>query len=43
MADVVSIDAIGAVDTLRLGPSDDTLDEKRNDLPCPSLDLGRIV
>ena len=42
MADVVNVVTIGAVDILRLGPSDDTLYEKRHDLSCPSLDLRRI-
>ena len=42
MADVVNVVTIGAVDILRLGPSDDTLYEKRHDLSCPSLDLRRM-
>ena len=42
MADVVNVDAIGTVDILMLGPSDDTLDELRHNLSCPSLDLRQI-
>ena len=43
MADVVSAGAIGAVDLLRLDPSDDKSDEIRHDLLCPYLDLRCIV
>ena len=43
MADVLNIVAIGAVDLLRLGPSDDALDEKIHDLSYPSRDLIHIV
>ena len=43
MADVVSVGAIGAVDLLMLVPLNATLDEKRHDLSCPSLDMRRIV
>ena len=42
MADVVSVGNIGAVDILRLSPSDDMRDEKIHGLLCPSLDLRRI-
>ena len=43
MADVVGVGDIRAVDLLRLGPSDDLLDEKRHEFLCPSLDLRHII
>ena len=43
MANVISVGAIGPVYLLRLGPSDNTLDEKSHELSCPSLVMRRIV
>ena len=43
MAGVVSSGAIGAVDLLRLVPSDDTSDGRRHDLVCPYPFLRSIV
>ena len=42
MAGEVSVGAIGAGDSLRLGPSDDTSDGRRHDLVCLYPVLRRI-
>ena len=43
MADVVNFGTIGAVYLLRLGSSDDTLDGKRHNISCLSIDMRLIV
>ena len=43
MAGVVIVGAIGAGDTLRSGPSDDTSDGRRHDLVCLYPVLRLIV
>ena len=43
MVDVVNVGTIGTVYLLRLVPLDDTLDGKRHNLSCLSLDMRLII